>query len=200
MRDELTNAIRPMHAGAAVAAAAATGAASATAATIGDANLNLRPMPIRKRIDFYDTTGRLHGLIVLVPLLYGIIQVQRGQELSPWFWLMVLATFAFALFVHRPACVRLTPTGISMPDRGPIEYAWNEMAEARAREGELHILMGNGLRVQIPYRRLRGHDIERLKRLVRWQFEAMAARAAEAPAPAPASPQVQHAAPQQVAA
>ncbi|WP_428938553.1 hypothetical protein [Fontivita pretiosa] len=161
MRDELTKAIQ----------------GDVRGPTIGHANLCLRPMPIRNRIDFYDTAGRLHGLIVAVPLLYGLIQLSRGQTLSLFFWVLVLATGCFAIFARRPPCVRLTPRGLSLPDKDNTEYPWDEMIEARAREHEMLITMSSGQRVQVSYRRLRGCDIERLKRLIRWQFEAMAERA-----------------------
>lgn len=148
--------------------------------TIGAQNVRLRKMPVHRRIDFYDTAGRLHGLIVLVPLLYGAIQVYREQALSGWFWSLAIATTAFAIFARRAPYLRLSPGGISFPEKGPREYPWDQMLEARAREEQLDIVLADGLNLVISYRKMRRRDIDRLKRVMREQFKAMAERARQA--------------------
>jgi len=151
--------------------------------TIGEAALRKQAAgsagPIHRPIEFYDTAGRLYGLIVLVPLVYGIIQSQRGQPLSLIFWGMAAATVAFAVFGRRPPSVRLTPSGISFPENRSPEYPWDQMSEARAHASELDIVLTSGQTVQISYRKLRRTDVGRLKRLIRLQFMAMAEKAKE---------------------
>lgn len=153
--------------------------------TIGSGNVTFKRMPVHRRIDFYDCGWRIHGLIALAPLAYGAVQTWREQPLSTWFWGMVVATLGFAVFARRPACLRLSPGGLSFPDQSSREYPWQEMREARARNEQLDILMADGLNVVISYRKLRRRDIDRLKRLMKAQFQAMAeyAKAADASEP-----------------
>jgi hypothetical protein len=146
-------------------------------ATIGNAALRLHVSPLRRTIDFYDTAGRLHGLIVLVPIFYGAIRLYDGQPLQPWYWYMVLGTLAFAIFARRAPFLRLAPQGVSFPERNSSVYAWDQMCEAHARDGELDIVLSNGQRVTISYAKMRRSDIERVKKLVKQQFKLMAARA-----------------------
>jgi hypothetical protein len=151
--------------------------------TIGEAALHQYQQrnfgPIHRAIDFYNTAGRLHGLIVLVPLVYGVIQSERGAHLSLVFWGLALATVAFAIFGRRPPSVRLTPSGISFPENRSPEYPWDQMAEARAHASALDIVLSTGQTVQISYRKLRRTDVGRLKRLIRLQFQAMAEKVKE---------------------
>ena len=125
----------------------------------------------------------MHGVIALVPLLYGAFQTWRGQPLSVWFWGMVVATLGFAILARRPPYLRLSPGGLSFPDKSSREYPWNEMREARARAEQLDILLADGLNVVISYRSMRRRDIDRLKRLMKAQFQAMAERAKQADVP-----------------
>lgn len=148
-------------------------------ATIGDQNVRMHRMPVHARHDFYDTAGRMHGLIVLVPLGYAGIQMFRGVELGTWFWIFTIATVCFAIFARRPPFLRLNAIGISFPDSRSPDYPWEQMIEARARAEDLEIVMTNGLRFEIPFRKMRMRDIKRLKRLIRSQFEAMAEVAKE---------------------
>jgi len=146
-------------------------------AAIGEAGLRLHLVPIRRRIDFYDTAGRLHGLIALVPIMYGIVQTQRGRSLQPWYWYMVVAILGFAIFARRAPYLRLSPNGLSFPERKSPEYPWDQMCEAHARADELDILMTDGKHVAISYKKMNGGDVARVKRLIKLQFQLMAARA-----------------------
>ena len=145
--------------------------------TIGDRNVRFVRMPVQHRTDFYDTAGRLHGLIILLPVVYAFIRVQLGQPLSSWFWWITLGTVAFALFARRPPYLRLAAGGISFPEKKSPEYPWDEMREARAREYDLDILMQDGQHITISFPKLRRSDVKRLKRLIKAQFEAIAERA-----------------------
>ena len=51
------------------------------------------------------------------------------------------------------------------------------MCEAHARKDELDILMSDGQHVTISYKKMPVGDVERVKRLVKQQFQVMAARA-----------------------
>jgi hypothetical protein len=155
--------------------------------TIGGLGLKLHLRPLRRKVDFYDTAGRLHGLIVLVPVLYGAVQTYRHVPLQPWYWYSVLATLAFAIFARRSPFLRLSPAGISFPEKKSRTYAWEQMAEAHARDDELDILMSDGEHVTISYRNMRQSDIDRVKKLIKQQFQVLAARAAQTPAPVPAA-------------
>jgi hypothetical protein len=137
--------------------------------------------PLTRKYDFYDTGGRLHGVIVLLPILYGTVQTSQGQTLEPWFWWMVLATLGFAIFARRPARVQLNPTGIRFPEQKSPEYPWDQMCEAHARADALEILLSDGQRIAIEYKPLRRCDIERIKHLVKSQFKLMADRSAASP-------------------
>lgn len=143
-------------------------------ATIGDHNVRTHRMPVHGRYDFYDTAGRLHGFIVLIPVAYAGLQMLRGHELGTWFWIFTIATVCFAIFARRPPFLRLNAIGISFPDSHSPDYPWEQMIEARARAEDLEIVMTNGLRFEIPFKKMRIRDIKRLKRLIRAQFEAMA--------------------------
>lgn len=153
---------------------------SEPAPTIGERNMTLRAMPVRSRHDFYDTAGRLHGLIVLLPVAYGVFQTQLHHPLTPLFWWLVLGTVCFALFARRHPFLRLTAVGISFPESKSPEYPWDEMIEARSRQDELELVMLNGLRLEIPFKNMRTSDINRLKKLIRGQFAALGERAREA--------------------
>lgn len=145
--------------------------------TIGARGVRLHQRALRRRVDFYDTAGRLHGVIALVPLLYGMIQTQRGVHLQPWFWWMVGATVLFAVFVRRAPVLRFSPNGISFPEKKSEIYPWDQMCEAHAGANALDILLADGQRLTISYRRMRASDINRVKRLVKSQFQYMAATA-----------------------
>jgi hypothetical protein len=145
--------------------------------TIGDRNVRLVRMPVHHRIDFYDTAGRLHGLIILLPVLYAFIRTQLGQPLSSWFWWITLGTVAFALLARRPPYVRLSAGGISFPEKKSPEFPWDEMREARARDYDLDILMQDGQHLTIQFPKMRRSDVKRLKRLIKGQFQAIAERA-----------------------
>jgi hypothetical protein len=145
--------------------------------TIGERNMNLRRMPVWRKLDFFDKSGRLHGLIVLVPILYAFMQTQRGEALSSWFWWITLGIVGFALFARRPPYVRLGPGGISFPEKKSSEFLWDRMVEARAKDEELDILMEDEQHVTIAFRKLRRGDSNRIKRLIQAQFQAMAERA-----------------------
>lgn len=136
--------------------------------------------PLTRKYDFHDNAGRLHSVIVLLPILYGAWQTYQGQKLEPWFWWMVLATLVFAIFARRPAIVQLGPKGICFPEQKSPEYPWDQMCEAHARADALEILLNDGQRITIEYKPLRRCDIERLKRLVKSQFRLMAERAVAA--------------------
>lgn len=153
---------------------------SEPAPTIGAQNVRSYRMPVNGRYDFYDTFGRLHGLIVLVPVGYAAIQIVLGRELGTWFWILTVATVCFAIFARRPPFLRLNAIGISFPDSHSPDYPWTQMIEARARTEDLEIVMSNGLRFEIPFKKMRIRDIKRLKGLIRSQFEAMAQVAKEA--------------------
>lgn len=142
--------------------------------TIGSQNMRSFCMPVHCRHDFYDTAGRLHGLIVLVPIVYAFIQVMRDVELGSWFWIFTIMTVCFAIFARRAPFLRLNAIGISFPESHSPEYPWDQMIEARARAEDLEIVMLNGLRFEIPFKKMRSRDIKRLKRLVKSQFDAMA--------------------------
>jgi hypothetical protein len=147
------------------------------------------PAPaIRRRVDFYCRAGRLHGLIALVPIIYGAYQTQQGVQLAPWYWWAVVATLAFAWLARRPPSVRVSPIGISFPDKKSPLYLWDEMCEAHSREKELDILMADGEHVLIAYRPLRKCDAARIKRIVQSQFQIMAARAKTEVPSLPVSP------------
>jgi hypothetical protein len=146
--------------------------------TIGEVGLRLHQTPLRRRVEFFDTAGRLHGLIALAPIIYGVIQTQRGAGLNPTFWWMVVGTTAFALLVRRTPLLRLSPEGISFPQVSPTCYAWNEMCEAHARADGLDILLTSGQRVTISFKKMRSTDVERVKHIIKSQFRVMAARAA----------------------
>lgn len=148
--------------------------------TIGLQNVRVFRMPVHGRHDFYDTAGRLHGLIVLVPIGYAFIQMMRGHELGTWFWIFTIATVCFAIFARRAPFLRLNAIGISFPESRSPDYPWDQMVEARARAEDLEIVMTNGLRFEIPFKRMRLRDIKRLKRLIKSQFQAMAEMAKEA--------------------
>lgn len=150
---------------------------STPGATIGEAGVRLHVQPLRRRIDFYDTAGRLHGLIVLVPILYGAFKTYQHEPLQPWYWYSVLGTLAFAIFARRAPFLRLTSKGVSFPEKQSPIYPWDQMTEAHARADELDILMADGEHVTISYRKMRRSDIERVKRLVKQQFQVMAQRA-----------------------
>jgi hypothetical protein len=146
--------------------------------TIGEVGLRLHQTPLTGKVEFFDTTGRWNGLIALIPVVYGVIQTQRGAGLSPSFWWMVVGTTAFALLARRTPFLRLSPRGISFPQISPTEYAWEEMCEAHARADGLDILLTSGHRVTIPFRKMRSTDTERVKHIIKTQFRVMAARAA----------------------
>lgn len=145
--------------------------------TIGTRNLRLTRMPVHRRHDFHDKAGRMHGLIVLLPVIYAFIQHLREQPLSSWFWWMLLATVAFALFARRAPYLRLSAFGISFPEHKSEEYPWDQMTEARARNDELDLLLLDGRHVVISFKKLRPIDQRRVKKLVKAQFQAMAERA-----------------------
>src|SRR5262245_16447431 len=119
--------------------------------TIGERNVRVVRMPVCHRIDFYDKSGRVNALIILVPVIYAIVRVVLGQPLSGWFWWLTLGTVVFALFGRRPAYLRLAPGGISFPEKKSQEYAWDEMCEARARDSDLDIVMQDGQSITIPF-------------------------------------------------
>jgi hypothetical protein len=145
--------------------------------TIGERNLRLVRMPVHHRVDFYDTAGRLHGLIILLPALYALVRIQLGQPLSNWFWWLTLGTLVFALFARRPPYVRLNAVGISFPEKKSPDYPWDEMREARARDQDLDIVMQDGQHITISFPKLRRADVKKLKRLIKSQFDAIAERA-----------------------
>ena len=151
--------------------------AASPAPTIGEHGVKLHQHALRHRIDFYDTAGRLHGMIALVPIVYGMIQTQRGEPLQPWFWWTVAATIGFAIFARRAPFLRISPAGISFPEKKSPVYKWEEMCEAHARKDELDILLADGQHVTISYRNMRATDIDKLKRLIKSQFQYMAASA-----------------------
>jgi hypothetical protein len=161
MRDDLSRVIAP----------------TGPSPTIGDRGVRLHEHAIRRRFDFYDTAGRMNGLIVLLPIIYGVVETQGGRELQPWFWWLMLTTVAFAVFVRRPPFVRLTPKGICFPEKRSPLYLWNQMCEAHARADELEILLSSGEHVTISYRKLRRYDIERIRRLIKSQFQWMSQQA-----------------------
>jgi|SoiMethySBSTD1v2_1073268.scaffolds.fasta_scaffold1336085_2 hypothetical protein len=145
--------------------------------TIGERNVRLVRMPVHHRVDFYDKSGRLNALIILVPVLYAFIRIQLGQPLSSWFWWITLGTVVFALFARRPAYLRLGAAGISFPEKKSPDFAWDEMREARARDEGIDILMQDGQHITISFTKMRRADVMRIKRLIKAQFEAIAERA-----------------------
>jgi len=161
MRDDLAKIVSP----------------AAPSPTIGERGMHLHQRAIRRRVDFYDTAGRLHGIIALLPLMYGVFQTQRGQPLQPWFWWMVAATVGFAVLARRSPFLRLSQNGISFPDKKSPVYPWDQMCEAHARAESLDLILIDGQRVMISYKQMRASDIDRVKRLVKSQFQYMASAA-----------------------
>jgi hypothetical protein len=142
-----------------------------------DESRQSRPLPKLRRSVEFRTPDIVHRLIAVVPLGYGVWCISNGQDVTPLFWWLVLATVMFHLLVRCTPYVKLTASGLQFPQDDQREIKWNELREARNTAKSMNLLLSTGEQLRIDYTRLRSRDVQRLRQIIKSQCMALAAEA-----------------------